>query len=130
MKVHKKEKMGNFAEKGVDINEGDMISFVDAGREVPGEYGTQKIFLMQMINGDEKSVAVNQTSINLLIDVYGDDTEKWVGKNVKVWINRENVGGQMRKVLYLTRPGATDLEEELAAKQGVDSESSEGGVDL
>ena len=128
MKVEIKQSVsGEFAKKGEDINDGDVIKFLDKGKEVEGKFGAQRVFKIETVDGDEKLVSVNQTSINCLIPKYGDDTEKWIGKEIKVWINRENVAGQRRKVLYLTHPDVKDLEEVDEGNKALDemSESEE-----
>ena len=124
MKVEFKQSVsGEFAKKGEDINDGDVIKFLDKGKEVEGKFGAQKVFKIETVDGDEKLVSVNQTSINYLIPKYGDDTEKWIGKEIKVWINRENVAGQQRKVLYFTHPDVKDLEEVDEGNKALDETS-------
>ena len=128
MKVEIKQSVsGEFAKKGEDIKDGDVVKFLDKGKEIEGKYGAQRVFKIETTNGSEKLVSVNQTSINYLIPKYGDDTEKWVGKEVKIWINRENVSGRMVKVLYLTHPDVKDLEEVNEGNKALDetSESEE-----
>ena len=124
MKVEFKQSVsGEFAKKGEDINDGDVIKFLDKGKEVEGKFGAQRVFKIETVDGDEKLVSVNQTSINYLIPKYGDDTEKWIGKEIKVWINRENVAGQQRKVLYFTHPDVKDLEEVDEGNKALDETS-------
>ena len=124
MKVEFKQSVsGEFAKKGEDINDGDVIKFLDKGKEVEGKFGAQRVFKIETVDGDEKLVSVNQTSINYLIPKYGDDTEKWIGKEIKVWINRENVAGQRRKVLYFTHPDVKDLEEVDEGNKALDETS-------
>jgi hypothetical protein len=109
MKVQKKVTVGNFAKKGEDFKDGDLLVILDAGQVVTGNYGEQYVFLMRMPSGDERNVTVNQTSMNKLIDGYSDDTEAWKGKKIRAWLNRENVSGKFVQVLYLTMPNQ-DLE--------------------
>jgi hypothetical protein len=109
MKVQKKVTVGNFAKKGEDFKDGDLLTILDAGQVVNGNYGEQYVFLMRMPNGDERNVTVNQTSMNRLIDGYSEDTEQWKGKRIRAWLNRENVSGKFVQVLYLTMPNQ-DLE--------------------
>ena len=124
MKVEFKQSVsGEFAKKGEDINDGDVIKFLDEGKEVEGKFGAQRVFKIETVDGDEKLVSVNQTSVNYLIPKYGDDTEKWIGKEIKVWINRENVAGQQRKVLYFTHPDVKDLEEVDEGNKALDETS-------
>jgi hypothetical protein len=109
MKVQKKVTVGNFAKKGEDFKDGDLLTILDEGQIVNGNYGEQYVFLMRMPSGDDRNVTVNQTSMNKLIDGYTDDTEQWKGKRIRAWLNRENVSGKFVQVLYLTMPNQ-DLE--------------------
>lgn len=103
----KKVSVGQFAKKGEDIKDGDIVKVKNAGVDVPGEFGIQSIFLIELTNGEEKNMSFNQTSMNNLIDVWGEDTDKWVGKEIKAWINRENVAGKFQLVAYFTHPNGT-----------------------
>lgn len=104
MHIEKRATVGNFAKKGEDIKDGDVITFASAGQVTQGTYGDQYVFLINLANGAQKNLSVNQTSLNKLIDEYGEDTEGWVGQSARVWINRENVSGKFVQVLYLTGP--------------------------
>jgi len=113
MQFEKKQSLGNFAEKGNDIKDGDIISFLNEGEVVHGDYQgkptTQNIFVIKCVDGQEKNLGVNQTSINNVVDSYGKESKEWVGKPLRVWLNRENVSGTFRLVVYLTHPDL-DLE--------------------
>ena len=110
MKVKKRTSVGQFAKVGEDFNDGDVLQILDEGQEIEGEYGTQTVFQVRLPNESSKNLSFNQTSLNKLIDAYGDDTEKWKGESVKVWAVNQMVSGKMRKVVYLTSP-AQSLEE-------------------
>jgi|TARA_Y100000034_G_scaffold64432_1_gene77952 hypothetical protein len=110
MKHEKKTSVqGEFAKKGEDIKDQDIITFVTGATEVEGKYGPQMVFRMKMAGGEEKNLPLNQTSMNNMIDAYGDEDDKWVGVQAKVWMNRENVQGKFVQVIYLTHPDK-DLE--------------------
>lgn len=111
MKYTKKVSVGAFLKKGVDIKENDIIEIASEGREVPGEYGIQNVFLVKTASGTEGNVGFNQTTINNLIDGYGEDSIQWIGKKVKVWAIMSNVQGKMKKVYYFLHPD-TQLNEE------------------
>ena len=104
MKVIKKTTLGQFAKPKEDFADGDILEIVDSGIEQEGEFGIQRIFKIEIPGGEEKNLSFNQTSINHLIDVYGGETEEWVGKKVKAWIIKQNVSGKFRDVVYLTGP--------------------------
>jgi len=104
MKVQKRVSIqGEWAKVKEDINEGDLIKILDEGKVISGDYGDRNVFKIETKNG-EKIQSFNQTTTNYLIDAFGDETEKWIGKKVKVWIVKSNVGGKIRNVVYLTAP--------------------------
>lgn len=109
-KYQKKISVGNFLKKGEDFKENDLLEVGNEGKEVPGEFGTQNVFLVKTAEGKEGNVGFNQTTLNNLIDGYGDDSLSWIGKKVKVWGIMSNVQGKMKKVYYFLHP-ETELDE-------------------
>lgn len=105
-KYQKKVSVGAFAKKKVDIKDGDIIHVANEGKSVDGQFGLQDVFLVKLTDGREMNVSVNQTSINGLVDAYGEDSVNWIGKPVKVWIVKQNVAGKFLDVLYLSHPDA------------------------
>ena len=106
MKYTKKVSVGAFAKKNVDIKNGDLVTIANEGKQIEGLYGVQNVFLIKLTNGEEKNISVNQTSMNSLIDSFGEDSIKWVGQKVKVWIIKQNVSGKFLDVLYIADPKA------------------------
>lgn len=107
----KKVSIGAFAEKGVDIKDNDIITIANEGKQVEGQFGMQDIFLVKLANGEEKNVALNQKSLNNLVDAFGEDSTKWIGKEAKVWIVKCMVSGKFQKVLYLAHPDAQMMDD-------------------
>ena len=102
----KKITVGAFAKKGIDINNNDIITIANEGKKVEGTFGEQNVFLVKLKTGDEKNISLNQTSLNGLIDAFGDDSTLWIGKSVKAWIIKQNVAGKFLDVLYVSHPDA------------------------
>lgn len=100
----KRESIGNFLKKGTDFKENDLIEIANEGQQQEGKYGTQDIFLIKTAEGTEGNVNFNQTTINNLIDGFGEDSINWIGKQVKVWAILSNVQGKMIKVYYFLHP--------------------------
>jgi len=94
---------GSWAKVGQDLKDGDLITILDEGKEVEGKFGKRNVFSIKTTNGI-KNLTFNQTTINNLIDAFGTETKQWVGKIVKVWIIKQNVGGVLRNVVYLSHP--------------------------
>lgn len=101
----KKTAEGRFAKLGEDFKDNDILLITGDSIEQEGEFGTQVLFPVKTIKGDEKNLSFNATSRNRLIDIYGDESEKWVGKEVQVHVVKQNVGGKMKDVVYLCAPG-------------------------
>lgn len=110
MKVQKKTSVaGAFARKEpysyegkdyeADILDGDRVVIKSKGDIVTGEFGDQLVFSIETRNGD-KNANFNQSSINTLIDAYGDDTDLWVGKAVKVLTKKGIFGGKRGIAAY------------------------------
>jgi hypothetical protein len=102
----KRESAGVFLKKGVDFKENDILEIASEGKPVEGLYGKQDVFLVKTPDGKEGNVSFNSTTINALIDAYGTDSKKWIGKEAKVWTIVSNIQGKMRKVYYFTSPDA------------------------
>jgi len=104
MKVQKRTSVGGeYAKLEKDFGEEDILEILDAGNIVTGDYGDRHVFKMKT-RGGEKNMSFNQTTMNYMIDAYGDDTSTWVGKSAKVWLVDMNVSGKMRAVVFLTDP--------------------------
>lgn len=84
-----------------DLKDGDIIKILSSGETVAGEHGEQFVVKVMTRNG-EKNLALNQTTINNLIDSYGEDSDNFVGKDVKVWILKMMVAGKLQNVAYLS----------------------------
>lgn len=104
MKVQKiLRAQGDYAKKGVDIQDGDSLTILDEGQVVTGDYGDRMVFKVETQNGP-KNLSFNQKSMNNLIDSLGDDTVAWIGKKVKVWMVRALVSGKFQQIVYLADP--------------------------
>ena len=107
MTIHmKKVSVGEFAKKGVDFKDGDIITLLEEGKKIEGQFGVQDVFKVKLTNNEEKNMSFNQTTINGLIDAFGKDDSKWIGKQVKVHLISQNVAGKFVKVAYVSHPDA------------------------
>lgn len=106
MKYQKRVSVGAFLKKGTDIKDGDTVEIANEGKEVQGEFGTQNIFLVKLADGQEGNISFNQTSINGMIDAFGDDSISWIGKKVKAHKIKQNVAGKFIDVWYFSHPDA------------------------
>jgi hypothetical protein len=98
----------NIVKPNVDVFDGDIIKILDEGNWLTFSYKNKQIkklvFKIKTKFKTEKLLPLNQQSINNLIDAYGEETKNWIGKEVKVWIFKSNIGGKFVDVIYLTHP--------------------------
>ena len=102
MQLNKKVSMGvAFASKKsyeyegkkfeADIKDGDIVTILTAGETTTGsaQYGSKEqiVFKIRTRNGD-KALPFNQTSLNNLIEAFGGETENWVNKEAKIWVDK------------------------------------------
>ena len=87
-----------------DIKNGDKVNILNAGDTVAGQYGEQKVFSIQTRNG-EKNITFNQRTINVLIAELGDDSEKWIGKQVSIILKKDTIAGKKVIIAYLVTEG-------------------------
>lgn len=124
---HKKISVGAFAKKGIDINDGDILIISNEGKQLEGEFGIQNVFLIKLTSGEEKNVSINATSLNGLIDAFGEDSLKWIGKEVKAHKIKQNVAGKFIDVWYFSHKDA-ELTENGFILPGKDSPSQEEDI--
>jgi len=107
-----------------DIKDNDLVTILDAGNIVQGQFGVQNVFKIKTRNG-EKAMSINQSSQNNLIDAFGKDTTNWIGKEVKVWILKAIVAGKMQLIAYLSEPSWSMDDEGNFAKLGEQTKEKE-----
>jgi len=83
-----------------DIKAGDIVTILDSGTMETGTYGDQYNFKIKTRNG-EKKIGFNQSTINVLVQEFGEDSENWVNKNVKVLFRKAIIAGKKCIVTYL-----------------------------
>ena len=102
MRVQKKVSIGGeWAKIGKHINDGDRIKLLDAGQIVSGEFGDRHVFHILTLKKEELNLSFNQTSMNNLIEAWGEDTDNWANRVVKAFVVRQMVGDGLKNVAYI-----------------------------
>lgn len=127
MKITKKTSVdGNWAKAGKDLKDGDRIKIMDGGNIIEGDYGPRKVFKIMTTKKEEYLLSFNQTSLNNLVDGFGDESEGWVGKVVNCFVVKQMVGDGLKNVLYLAPEGwVMDDDGKFGPEGGKDSQQSE-----
>ena len=88
------------AKVAVKIKSGQKVKITDTDTKV--RCGTETECLAFKCKEFEGWIALNNTSLLLLIDAWGDDSEEWHGKSVKLTIVDKNVSGEMKKEITVS----------------------------
>ena len=104
----KKSAGGQFARANEDYKDGDILDIHDEGQmDDSGDFGPKMVFQVRLPNEMSKNLNFNKTSMNYLIDVYGEETKEWKGKQIKTWVVKQMVSNKMTNVTYITAPEQT-----------------------
>ena len=68
---------------GSNVVEGDVIMFLDEG-ELDLKQENRWVFQVALANNVKKKLGMNKTNMQLVKEVYGDETRDWVGKEVRI----------------------------------------------
>jgi len=99
MKVQKKE-LTPFLKPEM-VKDGDTVEILDEGTIRESKFGKDRVVVtVKLPNGETALWSLNQTTLNALIQGYGDETKNWVGKKVKVTIATTFIAGQRKTVVY------------------------------
>lgn len=93
-----------FAEKKVDILNGDVVEILSEGQERPDRFNpgqNQTVIKIKTRNG-ARYMNLNAKSINIMIEICGSNDDKaWIGSKAKVLLNPTVIGGKKVIVAYL-----------------------------
>jgi hypothetical protein len=87
-----------------DLKNGDVVTILDAGIEEEGQFGKQYNFRIKTRNGEKKQ-SFNQKTQNVLIEEFGDDSENWINKSVKVILKKDTIAGKKVEIAYFVVDG-------------------------
>lgn len=90
-----------------DIKNGDTITILSEGKWTPSRFedgADQYVISIDTRNG-AKNLAINQTTINVLIDEFGEDSKAWVGKELNVIMKKDIVAKKKVEIVYLVTAG-------------------------
>ena len=92
----------------VDVFEGDEViivgegEFIELTQQDKSVRTRLKIPITLPRDGATKPIILNETTRKALIEGFGKNTADWVGKAAAVSVVKQNVGGTMKDVTYLT----------------------------
>ena len=95
---------GNFL-KADDCKGGEEVEILDEGEitEIKTPEGKVKsvMNIQVKINNQEKTFTPNKSNGNILVEAFGEDTEKWIGKRFKIELAKVRVFGEMKKSIVV-----------------------------
>ena len=82
---------GEWLKIGINVENGDTIQFTDSGKEVSGRNGKALAIGVEIEStGARKKMQLNKTNLKIIQSAYGFDSDKWVGKTMKVNLVKVN----------------------------------------
>jgi len=87
-----------------DIQNGDKVKILNSGTLEEGKFGPQHYFRIETRNG-EKKAPFNQSSINVIAGVLGNETDDWVGKTVTILTKKGVFAGNKGIAAYFVTKG-------------------------
>lgn len=96
-----------FIKKYETLKPNERVQIIDAGRKEPNRFQPgkfQDVFTIRTGAG-EFSANFNGSTINSLIDEFGDDSELWKGRTVTAHFVKQNVSGKFVDVVYFAPDG-------------------------
>jgi hypothetical protein len=111
-----------------DIKNGDIVKLLDGGVKEQGQFGEQDVFKIQTRNGVKK-VNFNQSSLNVMIIEFGDESEDWKGKDVKILLKKGVYAGKKGIATYVVTEGYELDEYGELVKDGVKDDVEEVNID-
>lgn len=100
----------------VNVHQGDHIKFLDTGTKIKDRKGRdQWVFVVGVIPKGrdvitvQKKFSLNKSNFTAITEIYGSNSDKWVGKEMRVSIiQTNNPSGQLVPAIRLTGPGLID----------------------
>lgn len=99
--------LNEFVTPDVDVNDKDIVIIEEAGEFVEftnkttGKMERKLQLSIMCANGKVKKITLNKTTNKAMIEGYGPLSEDWVGKQAVAAVSTSNVGGVLRRVIYL-----------------------------
>ena len=66
-----------------------------------GENKEKLILPTKLSNGKVRDWIPNKTSIKYMVNLWGDNTDLWIGKQAKFKLTNQNVRGEMKDVIFV-----------------------------
>lgn len=115
-----------YVKPDINIKEGDVVSLLNEGeiKVMNTVEGPKEVyqFRMKMTNEETKDYTMNATTMKNLISEWGDESRKWVGKELKAWIVSQFAFGKTIRVLILTPKDWAKIDEKAASTIVEDTE--------
>jgi len=91
--------------KPEDVKDGDKITIVsEAIQEVKEFRGEKKSVVgasVRLESGEIKDMTFNNTSVKRIVDMFGEDSQDWVGKELTIEKVKMMIEGETKDVVYI-----------------------------
>lgn len=97
----------SYVKANENIFNGDIVKITDEGKyaELKTKDGKSKEvmkFNLELKSGEVKEYTMNNTTAKNMVRAYGEETKKWIKKELKAWVVQQMSFGEMIDVLILS----------------------------
>lgn len=104
MKIEKQKGGSMFLTPNEDVKDQELVKITTEGELVDTDWGQKIKVEVETPKGEVKTFSMNKTSMNNMIDAYGEDTAKWVGEKAKCHVMKSMIDDKLRTYIILTHP--------------------------
>ena len=119
MKYQQQTQMGGAWAKTSELTNGSKAKIVSEAKSSPssfldknGNAKTQDVAKVQFGEGEALNVSLNRTTINGLVNAFGEDSVNWQNKPLTVETEKMRVAGKAVTALYLIPQGYNRVDDE------------------
>lgn len=105
-----------FVQPEVDVNTGDTIRIIEVKGwiSVPQDPDTERFQIVaELPSMERKKMSVNKTSLRKIMEAWGDESDDWKGKNLKVKVIEQQAFGELKKILYVEPEGISKKDDDI-----------------
>jgi hypothetical protein len=93
-----------------------------------GSVKMQDVAKIRLEGDDEpKNISLNRATIDALVDAFGEDSSKWIGKTLTAETEKTQIAGKRVTVVYLV-PDGYEVKEDLAGYVHIVKSGSDDGL--
>jgi hypothetical protein len=125
-----------YVDNASDVKHKDIVTIASEGKWEESSFkkedgSPQNVFKvnLKLQNGELRNATLNWTNVKILVTVFGEETETWVGKEVRAWKTKSDKAKLGFTFLYVPTDWNRDDTGEWIKPEAETQESPKAGVE-